>query len=135
MSIGGELDYYAGLSHLDMYLCGYVLTKWWYFYAGPGIVFKVREARLYVGTQYTNFAYLDPPVSIAATVGANVPLFELGPGRLGFDGSIDWFPTDLPSSLNNPNPVAAYFASMGQGVLGFAAGFKLFAEVSYTVRF
>jgi hypothetical protein len=133
--VGFDLEYYMGFATYDMYVCGYVLAKIWYFYAGPGIVFKVRDARLYVGTPYTNFAYLNPPVAIAATIGANVPLFELGPGRLGFTCSIDWFPTDLPSSMSNPNPVAAYFSSMGLNALGYASAFKLFAEASYTIQF
>ncbi|MBN1412610.1 MAG: hypothetical protein JW969_17305 [Spirochaetales bacterium] len=134
-SLCGRFDFHLGLSFRDFYMGTFFLIKYGWFYAGPGMVVRLLRGGIPYDSQYTIMGYMTPPLGFAATAGASFPLITVGPGRFGIHCSVDWYPTDTPSSLNNPNTLVQLFRSFPPGIAEIFIYAKPSLDVSYLISF
>ncbi len=135
--IGAEVKSYMSPYAGDIYLAAMVLGKLWWMDLGVGVSFTLRQP--------------DPvtPALIAPTneflpylrLGLTAPVFQLGPGKLGFNASLDFvstaFPPYVPEDVDSIGDfIGQIFVMMIVVPFQFVANYgKLSAGVNYTIEF
>lgn len=106
-----------GLEYQDVYLVGFGLVKLGW---------------LYVGVGYESPIALAPGATVqsmpALTAGLDIPIFTLGPGKLGLNISADWILTVIPAESEN-----AFGAAIGTILLTLIGSVKASAGVLYSI--
>jgi hypothetical protein len=126
LGIGGEEKFFYGLQMGDAYLLTLAVAKVGWIEIGGGVSAMVRRPTT-TSLYNNNFLKLYP----ALTAGLVGPLIPVGPGRLGFDLSLDTFLSAVPPSAltgAGTNIAAALFVPTFATVLGAV---KLTAGLDY----
>lgn len=141
LGIGAELKGYFGLDYGDIYTSATAFGKLGPFYLGGGVSAKLKDAASEDIT-IANFDYGDsdsgsegPGVLPVLTAGLLFPIFEIGPGKLGFNTAIDYIITDIPITVDEDQSFGANFLSIIlQALIGATAGgIKISVGANYTM--
>ena len=135
--VGAELKLPIGTSLGDTYLEAFALLKLGWFDLGVGVSTMVAPPT----GDTTNLTYTSSPSGLlfAARLGLTAPLFTLGPGKLGFNASLDVFETEtkltqMPSPSSVGDLVAQIFVYPIIWLFDMAVNsVKLSAGVNYTI--
>ncbi|NOY08524.1 MAG: hypothetical protein GXP33_06755 [Spirochaetes bacterium] len=102
LGAGGEVMSFYGTGQKDLYLLAVGLVKLGWFHLGLGgsMMVKLPQVPQDQSNDWTSdLGKLMPAVSL----GVNVPVWKIGPGRLGFNASLDAFFSAVPVSDNVQN--------------------------------
>jgi hypothetical protein len=141
LGIGAELGINQGLTYQDLHATGFIFVKLGWFYLGGGISYELKDSVLPENSEYDTFAYPTDPINPAFTTGLNIPIFKIGPGKLGLCSSLDWYVTDEPIYFEDFEEdegflvyiIRQIFSGVAQTVVGVLLSGKPALEVSYTM--
>ncbi len=151
LGVGGELKGYYGFKFHGMYLAAMAHARLGPFYLGGGASTYLKHGALdaTTSTEWDGITYAvmdgqDPNGFVilpALTAGLILPIFKVGPGRLGINTALDWVQTDIPYrwtlSRQADNFLEALILGIVdaaiQGALGVTyGGFKLSVGANYS---
>ncbi len=95
LGAGGEIVSFYGQQQ-DFYLSALGLVKLGWFHLGLGVSMMVKLPRDNPDLWTSDLDKLMPAVSL----GVNAPVWKIGPGRLGFNASLDAFLSTFPMPDN-----------------------------------
>gem|GEM_PF-5083058 len=131
IGFGGEAISFYGINQKDFYLLVMGLIKLGWFHLGMGGSVMARVPQLSKEQSdiwASNLGKIYPAVSL----GINVPIWKIGPGKLGLNSSLDAFFSAFPVKENVQNIGEAILIPFVFTLLNMV---KLTAGISYTIDF
>ncbi len=127
LGAGGEVMSFYGQGQ-DFYLLALGLVKLGWFHLGLGASMMVKLPQYQPNDWSSDLNKSEPAVSL----GVNVPVWKIGPGRLGMNVSLDAFLSAFPMSDNVQNLGQALIEPV---IFALFSAVKLTGGLSYVIAF